>query len=105
VTIQPWSPVHTDHEPILVQFEMVGQVHSVIVDDFRIITNKNQIKWFEIRFGSVGAGTCLMIDFKDDYKVAYGDQSFCSVWPRTASLEYIEGYEVIENPFTIDHVY
>ena len=44
---------------------MVGLVQGILVDDFRIITNKEQIKWFEIKFDAVGAGTCVVIDYKD----------------------------------------
>ena len=105
ITIQPWSPVHVDHDPILVQLEMVGLVQGVLVDDFRIITNKEQNKWFEIKFDAIGAGTCIVVDYKDGYIAAYGDPDFCSSWTRSASLSYVQGYEIIENPFLIDHVY
>ena len=105
ITIQPWSVVHQDHIPIWVQLETVGLVQGVLVDDFRIITNKEQNKWFEIKFDAVGAGTCVVIDYKDGFLAAYGDPSFCSSWSRSAHLPFFEGYEVIENPFLIDHVY
>ena len=46
-------------------FEMVSKVKNVILDDFQIITNKEQLKEFEITFESIGSGTCLLMDFKD----------------------------------------
>ena len=73
--------------------------------NFRIITNKEQIKWFEIKFDAVGAGTCVVIDYKDGYMASYGDPDFCSSWSRSATVPFIEGYETIGNPFLIDHVY
>jgi hypothetical protein len=84
---------------------MVGLVQGILVDDFRIITNKEQIKWFEIKFDAVGAGTCVVIDYKDGYMASYGDLDFCGSWSRSATVPFIEVYETIGNPFLIDHVY
>ena len=84
---------------------MVGLVQGILVDDFRIISNKEQVKWFEMKFDTVGAGTCVVIDYKDGYMAAYGDPNFCNLWSRSSILPYVEGHEVIENPFLIDHVY
>ena len=46
-------------------FEMVGKVQGPLIDDFQIISNKEQLKEFEITFESIGSGTCMMLDFKD----------------------------------------
>ena len=92
------------YPPVLVTFEVVGQVIGIKIDDHRIITNKEQNKWFQISFDSVGAGTCLDIDYKDGYHVAYGDREFCTSWGRTRNIEFKDGYE-IGNPFIIDHIY
>ena len=93
-----------DFLPVSMTFEMAGQVQGIKIDDGRIITNKEQKKWFEITFDSVGAGTCLAIDYKDGYYVAYGDKGCCSVWDRTKNIQYIDGY-VIKDSFIIDHIY
>ena len=85
-------------------FEIVGQVQGVKIDDHRIITNKEENKWFQITFDSVGAGTCLAIDYKDAYFVAYGDREFCSTWGRTMNVPFIDGYDIVD-PFIIDHIY
>lgn len=45
--------------------EIVNKVRVVAINDFSIITNKEQLKEFEITFESVGARTCLLLDFKD----------------------------------------
>ena len=42
ITIQPWSILDQDHDPMWVELEIVGLVQGVLVDDFRIITNKEQ---------------------------------------------------------------
>ena len=53
-------------------FEMVGKVQGPMIDDFQIISNKEQLKKFEITFESIGSGTCMMLDFKDGtQKVVY----------------------------------
>ena len=46
-------------------FEMVGKVRGPIIDDFQIISNKEQSKEFEISFDALGSATCLVLDFKD----------------------------------------
>ena len=104
VTVQPWSSVVQNHYPVLVTIEIVGQVIGIKIDDNRIITNKDDNKWFTITFDSVGAGTCLALDYKDGYYVSYGDKEFCSSWGRTKNIPHVEGY-VVEDPFLIDHVY
>jgi len=45
--------------------EIVNKVQGPGIDDYQIITNKEQVKEFEITFNSVGARTCLLLDFKD----------------------------------------
>lgn len=97
--------MQTDHDPYLVELEIVGQVQGVLLDDNRIITNKGQKKWFEISFDSLGAGTCVVLDYKDGLVAAYGEKEFCQKWPRSSRATYIEGHEVIEDPFNIDHRY
>ena len=46
-------------------FEMVGKVKGPLIDDFQIISNKEQEKDFEISFESIGSGSCMVLDFKD----------------------------------------
>ena len=46
-------------------FEMVGKVKGPLIDDFQIISNKEQEKEFEISFESIGSGSCMVVDFKD----------------------------------------
>ena len=57
-----------------------------------------------MKFDTVGAGTCVVIDYKDGYMAAYGDPNFCNLWSRSSTLPYVEGHEVIENPFLIDQM-
>ena len=47
------------------RIEIVNKVQGPGIDDYQIITNKEQVKEFEITFNSVGARTCLLLDFKD----------------------------------------
>ena len=104
-TFHPQNPVQNDYEQVFVTLEVVGQVQGIKLDDFRIITNKEQSKPFEITFDSLGAGTCVVIDYKDGLKAAYGDPEFCKAWPRSSELPYIEGFEVILDPFIFQHVF
>ena len=47
------------------EFEIVKKVTGVKINDFQIITVKEQMKEFEISFESFGSGACMLIDFKD----------------------------------------
>ena len=49
----------------VLSFEMVGKVKGPLIDDFQIISNKEQEKEFEISFESIGSGSCMVVDFKD----------------------------------------
>lgn len=84
-------------------FEMVAKVTGVKIDDYQIITNKEKPKEFEISFESVGAGTCMVVDFKDGSVKSYGDSSFCSDWQP--DIKYDPVIEALETPQTITHVY
>ena len=50
---------------VLITFEVVGQVRGMVLDDNREITAKDELKWFYLDFESIGAGTCVKIDFQD----------------------------------------
>ena len=59
---------------------MCTQVKVIQIDDFQLITSKEEPKNFEITFESLGTGTCMEVDFKDGAIKAYGDKSFCEEW-------------------------
>ncbi len=103
-TIQPWSEVEQTLVPYFVSFEVVGQVRGIALDDSGIVTSKDEVKLINVTFDSVGAGTCLEVDFKDGYVIAIGDEAFCKFWSRTANRPYVPGYE-ITSPMILDHVY
>ncbi|XP_069977559.1 polycystin family receptor for egg jelly [Penaeus vannamei] len=64
--------------PVDLFVEIVGQVRVGIIDDFAIVTGKNETKTFEVSFESLGGGTCLVIDFGDSSPlVAYGEEITC----------------------------
>ena len=84
-------------------FEMVAKVTGAIIDDYQIITNKEQTKEFEISFESVGSGSCMIIDFKDGSVKSYGDATYCEEWKP--DIKYDPVLEGLESPTIISHVY
>ena len=84
-------------------FEMVAKVTGALIDDYQLITNKEQSKEFEITFDSVGSGSCMIIDFKDGSVKSYGDKSFCEEWKP--DIKYDPVLQGLESPQIISHVY
>ena len=84
-------------------FEMVAKVTGAIIDDYQLITNKEQTKEFEISFDSVGSGSCMIIDFKDGSVKSYGDATYCEEWKP--DIKYDPVLEGLESPTIISHVY
>ena len=89
-------------EPYMMTFEMIGQVRGLIVDDGNVITSKGQNKWFELTFESIGAGTCIMMDFADGIVQTFGEEWFCLEWQP--DIEFVPGVPLTE-PVSIEHVY
>ena len=73
-----------------------------MVTDSNIITSKEENKWFSLEFESVGAGTCVVMDFNDGIVESYGDAIYCSEW--APDVPYIAGVQV-NNPMEFPHVY
>ncbi|KAK8728463.1 hypothetical protein OTU49_017474, partial [Cherax quadricarinatus] len=46
---------------VSLSLDIVGQIRVCQIDDFSIVTQKNEMKTFSITFESVGAGTCLIV--------------------------------------------
>ena len=84
-------------------FEVVNKVRVVSIDDFQIISNKEQLKEFEITFQSVGARTCLLLDFKDGVLKTYGNEEYCREWQP--DVKYDESITEITSPQKIYHTY
>ena len=81
---------------------MVGRVRGLKIGDEREITVKDETKWFYLDFESIGAGTCVFMDFQDGIKQSFGDEYFCSEW--APDIEYVPGVEM-ELPVIITHTY
>ena len=81
---------------------MVGQVRGMKIDDYREITAMDELKWFYIDFESIGAGTCIHMDFQDGVEIAFGDEHFCSEW--APDTEYLPGI-AMELPVIVTHTY
>lgn len=60
------------------------------------------MKFFVLTFQSVGAGACVMVDYKDGNIITYGDAYYCSVWKP--SVKYEPGLD-ITNPTKLNHTY
>ena len=69
-----------ESESFDLEFEIVGKVTGVKINDFQIITVKEQMKEFEVSFESFGSGACILIDFKDGVVKTFGDETFCNEW-------------------------
>ena len=88
--------------PKTVTFEMVGQVRGLTIDDREEITSVRELKFFFLEFESLGAGTCIFIDFKDGVQNTFGDASYCAEW--MPAIEYVPGTEMLL-PIQITHTY
>lgn len=86
----------------LLTFEIVGQVRGLELDDSRIITAKGEVKWFFLDFESLGAGTCVFMDFKDGVTTTFGDEFFCNEW--APEVPYTPGIDMVI-PVTVTHTY
>eukprot|EP00094_Tigriopus_californicus_P011733 TCALIF_11336-PA protein Name:"Similar to lov-1 Location of vulva defective 1 (Caenorhabditis elegans)" AED:0.02 eAED:0.02 QI:96/0.94/0.83/1/0.71/0.80/36/119/3138 len=91
-----------ESEEHTVTFEIVGQVRGMIIDDYQEVTSKEEEKWLYFDFESIGAGTCIHVDFKDGIVQTFGDAMFCAMW--RPDVEYVPGVDMI-NPIEIPHVY
>ena len=79
------------------------QVKVIKVDDFQLITSKEEAKNFEITFESLGTGTCMEIDFKDGAVKAYGDQTYCKEW--IPDIRYDPVFSKITSPLPLTYVF
>ena len=84
-------------------FEIVGKVTNIKIDDFQLITSKEQPKNFEITYDSLGTGTCMEVDFKDGAVKTYGDQSFCEEW--LPDLRYDPVFDEITSPLALVYIF
>ncbi|XP_023332935.1 uncharacterized protein LOC111704816 [Eurytemora carolleeae] len=84
-------------------FQIVGKVINVKIDDFKLVVGKEEPKMFEFKFESTGAGTCMIVDYKDGFKRAYGDEKYCAEWKP--SITYDPAVEFISSPMILNHTY
>lgn len=82
---------------------LCSQVKVIQIDDFQLITSKEEPKNFEITFESLGSGTCMEVDFKDGAVKAYGDKSFCEEW--LPDIRYDPVYSEIVSPLPLVYVF
>ena len=101
VTVVAWNQVQNATEA-LVTFEIVGQVRGIEIDDYNEITPKDELKWFYLDFESIGAGTCIFMDFQDGITQTFGDENYCEEW--APDVEYVPGVEMTL-PVIITHTY
>jgi hypothetical protein len=73
------------------------------IDDFQLITSKQEQKNFEVTFESLGTGTCMEVDFKDGAVKTYGDQSSCEEW--LPDVRYDPIYTEITSPLPLIYVF
>ena len=89
--------------PSHLYFEIVLKVKVIKIDDCQIITSKEQNKRFDITFDSLGADTCMVIDFDDGTIKSYGDRGFCKEWQP--QVKYDPTFEILTSPQVINYIY
>ena len=80
----------------------MGKVRGLKIEDNQEITAMDEVKFFYLDFESIGAGTCVVMDFQDGIKEAFGDDLFCAEW--APEVEYIPKV-AMELPVVITHTY
>nr|XP_045602514.1 uncharacterized protein LOC123760774 [Procambarus clarkii] len=91
--------------PYLLYVEIVGTIRQCLIDDYSDVKPKNEEKTFEVSFESVGAGTCLVVDWGDtDLKVvhSYGESYTCQT--GYGSAVYHDA-PVLDVSFNLTHTY
>ncbi|CAG0895778.1 unnamed protein product, partial [Cyprideis torosa] len=82
--------------------EIVGDVRNVAVNDFQLILPPGELHPLEIRFGSLGGETCLMVDYGDGSVMElYGDFATCN---DKGFGTYVADVP-LTNPLNLTHVY
>ena len=66
------------------------------------IRDRGEVKWFYLDFESIGAGTCVFMDFQDGVQVAFGDEAYCNEW--SPNVEFVPGVDMVV-PITMTHTY
>ena len=84
-------------------FEIVLKVQVIKIDDFQIITSKEENKRFEVTFASLGSDTCMVIDFNDGTVKSYGDASYCKEWKP--DVKYDPTFEFLTSPQPLTYIY
>ena len=84
-------------------FEVVLKVTVVNIDDFQIITSKEQEKSFQVSFDSLGTNACLVVDFGDGTVKSYGDELYCKEWQP--GVKYDPTFEQLTNPLDFKYIY
>ncbi|XP_042202975.1 uncharacterized protein LOC121853101 [Homarus americanus] len=65
--------------PFNFTIEIVGMIRGPIIDDFSIVTDKDELKHFQVSFESLGGGTCIAVHWNDDSDLAtYGAPEDCT---------------------------
>ena len=72
------------------------------MNNFFISFSSEEEKYLFLQFESVGAGTCVHVDFKDGIEQAYGDENYCGEW--RPNVEFVPNTP-ITNPTEIPHIY
>ena len=88
--------------PSTVEFVKIGKVKGITLDDRASMASIEDTKWFYIDFETLGAGTCLHMDFKDGVEKVYGDKEFCDIWKP--DVDYVFGQDM-DLPVELPHVY
>ncbi|XP_071550539.1 uncharacterized protein [Panulirus ornatus] len=59
--------------------DLVGMIRGAQIDDFSLVTSKNEVKVFHVTFESLGGEMCVAIDWGDKTPLAtYGDLGVCT---------------------------
>ena len=84
-------------------FEIVKKVQVVKIDDFQIITSKEETKRFQLSYDSMGTDACAVVDYDDGSERSYGDPGFCKEWQP--KVKYDPVFSDLESPQIISKIY
>ncbi|XP_064105654.1 uncharacterized protein LOC135215142 [Macrobrachium nipponense] len=91
--------------PVDIFVEILEQVKIAQIDDFSIVTGKDELKTFGISFETLGGGACLVVDWGDSNPLlldSFGDEYNCKL--NFSYATYYPGVTLqLENTFT--HTY
>ena len=86
--------------------EVLSRIGPIFIDDFNTISDKNETKPFNIRFGKMGIKTCVTVDFGDGSKTKFfGNAASCKARYQSLTEADVGFVDPVLKNFDITHTY